>query len=106
MPAPLYPMYRLTNVPLRLKSSSLTVATLLCVASSAFATEYADLKRMEPVPSTEQIPIVDFVRPPLFDGVQLNHTGTRVGALVPAWTTRGASSRTTSPPVRLSILGE
>ena len=47
------------------------------------ASEYADLKRMAPVPDTEQIPIVDFVRPALVSGVQLNHTGTQIGAIVP-----------------------
>ena len=39
---------------------------------------------MEPVPSGQQIPIVDFVRPSLFDDVQLNHTGTQIGAIVPS----------------------
>jgi dipeptidyl aminopeptidase/acylaminoacyl peptidase len=38
---------------------------------------------MEPVPATSQVPIIDFVRPELFRDVQLNHTGTHVGAIVP-----------------------
>jgi len=58
---------------------------VFCLVSSALvATTYDDLKRMEPVPDGTPIPIVDFVRPNLLDAVQLNHTGTRIGALVPA----------------------
>jgi dipeptidyl aminopeptidase/acylaminoacyl peptidase len=38
---------------------------------------------MEPVPATEPIPIIDFFRPALFQDVQLNHTGTQIGAIVP-----------------------
>ncbi len=54
-------------------------------ASAAFvaASEFDDLKRMEPVPAGTQIPIFDFVRPILFDQVQLSHDGSCVGAIVP-----------------------
>jgi len=59
-------------------------ALALCMASSPLrATEFADLKRMEPVAGTEPIPIIDFFRPALFEDVQLNHTGTQIGAIVP-----------------------
>lgn len=78
-------MNRAQKVSSHLTINSCCVAALCFAASSALvATEYADLKRMEPVPANEPIPIVDFVRPPLFDDVQLSHTGTRVGALVPS----------------------
>jgi len=59
------------------------VLVFFLAASGLMASEYADLKRMAPVPDTEQIPIVDFVRPALVSGVQLNHTGTQIGAIVP-----------------------
>lgn len=59
-------------------------ALLACLAPAALlASEFSDLKRTEPVPANEQIPIIDFVRPAQFEDVQLNHTGTQVGAIVP-----------------------
>jgi dienelactone hydrolase len=85
MPYPPTPMNCTENASCRLKNNIATLAALLCVASTGLlASEYSDLSRLDPVPATEQIPIVDFVRPPLFDLVQLNHTGTKVGALVPS----------------------
>lgn len=56
---------------------------LLAAPGLAVATQYEALKRMAPVPPAEPIPIVDFVRPDLFSQVQLNHTGTHIGAIVP-----------------------
>jgi dienelactone hydrolase len=57
---------------------------LTCLAASPLgATEFSDLNRMEPVPATEQIPVIDFFRPDQFQDVQLNHTGTQIGAIVP-----------------------
>ena len=73
------------NPPIRTTAYSCSAALLFCITASAIvASEYADLDRMEPVPSTAQIPIVDFVRPVLFTDVQLNHTGTQIGAIVPS----------------------
>ncbi len=61
-----------------------TGIALICLAASPLAaTQFSDLKRDEPVLATEQIPIVDFVRPALFESAQLNHTGTQIGAIVP-----------------------
>ncbi len=73
------------NMFFRTTALSCSGAVLLCFAASALvASEYADLDRMEPVPATVQIPIVDFVRPSMFTDVQLNHTGTQIGAIVPS----------------------
>jgi dipeptidyl aminopeptidase/acylaminoacyl peptidase len=58
-------------------------AILLLAPSALFASDFPDLKRLEPVPAGQQVPIVDFVRPNLFRDVQLNHLGTHVGAIVP-----------------------
>ena len=70
------------DVPIKLTINTCLGASMLLLASPALrATEFADLKRLEPVPQNVQIPIVDFVRPPLFQSVQLNHTGTQIGAL-------------------------
>jgi hypothetical protein len=55
----------------------------LAAPGLAVATQFDALKRLEPVPATEPIPIVDFFRPNLFSDVQLNHTGTHIGAIVP-----------------------
>lgn len=72
------------NVSRRLKLRSCSVAAIVCAASCALlASEYPELKRLEPVPADQQIPIFDFIRPMLFQGVQLNHTGTQIGAIVP-----------------------
>lgn len=68
----------------RLSLNARVSAAILCLAvPSLLASEYADLKRTDPVPATEKIPVFDFVRPAVFSGVQLNHTGTQVGAIVP-----------------------
>jgi acetyl esterase/lipase len=47
------------------------------------------LLRMKPVPATEQIPTIDFFRPPLFRSVRLNPTGSHFSALI-----NGAEDRT------------
>jgi len=74
------------DVPPHAPSLNLCGAALLaCLAASALvASEFEDLKRTDPVPSGQPIPVVDFVRPFQFTNVQLNHPGTQVGALVPA----------------------
>jgi dienelactone hydrolase len=59
------------------------VLLLSLAAPALLATEYADLNRQEPVPAGQQIPIIDFVRPGLFEQVKLNYPGTQIGALVP-----------------------
>src|SRR5580658_9370188 len=69
--------------PLPMKTSYCSLFLLCLIPSGVFATEYPDLKRMEPVPATSQIPIIDFVRPELFRDVRLNHTGTHVGMIAP-----------------------
>jgi dienelactone hydrolase len=62
---------------------SLTCIPALCLAAAPLAgSEYSDLKRLEPVPATAQIPIVDFVRPAIFQSPKLNYTGALVGAIV------------------------
>lgn len=48
--------------------------------SGAFAKAPNPLERMTPVPANEPIPIVDFVRPPLFSSPELNPAGTHFAA--------------------------
>ncbi|HZZ19146.1 MAG TPA: hypothetical protein VFE25_07250, partial [Opitutaceae bacterium] len=72
------------NASSRLKHNSATFAAILCVATTGLlASEYPEMKRLVPVPADQPIPIFDFVRPPQFGAVHLNHTGTTVGAIVP-----------------------
>jgi dipeptidyl aminopeptidase/acylaminoacyl peptidase len=60
-----------------------TGIALTCLAASRLAaTEFPDLKRLTPVAATEQIPVVDFFRPSIFQTPQLNYTGTHIGAIV------------------------
>lgn len=49
---------------------------------SLFARDHIDLKRITPVPATEQIPVADFFRPSLFEDPRLNPSGTYLAALV------------------------
>jgi dienelactone hydrolase len=65
------------DLPPILGLAVLALAPLRLAASS-----YDELKRVDPVPSSQQIPIVDFVRSPQLRNVQLNHTGTEIGAIV------------------------
>lgn len=67
-----------------MKLTPCAAIALTCLAAAPLkASEFTEMNRMEPVPATEQIPIIDFVRPDLFQQVQLNHTGTQIGAIVP-----------------------
>jgi dienelactone hydrolase len=60
-----------------------TGLALICLAASPLAaTEFTELKRMEPVPATDPIPVADFVRPSLFQDPKLNYTGTHIAAIV------------------------
>ena len=52
-------------------------------ASVALAAK-ADLSRETPVPATEQVPIVDFFRPPLLREPKLNLAGTHIAAILSA----------------------
>jgi dienelactone hydrolase len=84
MAYPPTPMKCTENASSRLKNNCATIAAILCAATTGLlATEYPDMKRLVPVPADQPIPIFDFIRPPLFGQVQLNHTGTTVGAIVP-----------------------
>jgi len=66
-----------------MKFNSLTYILALCLAASPLAaSEFSELKRLEPVPATDQIPIVDFVRPAIFQSPKLNYTGALIGAIV------------------------
>lgn len=57
---------------------------LSLIISAATAAEKFDLKRITPVPSTEQIPTMDFFRPLVLQQPVLNPSGTRVAAIVTA----------------------
>lgn len=65
--------------PLRL--AFLAAAGLTPLASSVFA-DKLDLDRVTPVPDTEPIPALDFVRTPLLRSPKINRTGTHIGAIV------------------------
>ncbi|HMD61093.1 MAG TPA: hypothetical protein VKG78_06660, partial [Opitutaceae bacterium] len=66
-----------------MKLNSLACIPVICLAVAPIAaSEYSELKRLEPVPATAQIPIVDFVRPANFESPRLNYTGTLIGAIV------------------------
>lgn len=60
------------------------VASLLsCVATTVVpAAPKLNLDRLTPVPETEQIPVMDFFRAPLFTNPQINPAGTHIAALV------------------------
>lgn len=58
---------------------------LVAVASAAnlaLAGTSVDLSRETPVPATEPVPIVDFVRPPILREPQLNLAGTHIAAII------------------------
>ncbi|HWA88218.1 MAG TPA: prolyl oligopeptidase family serine peptidase [Opitutus sp.] len=55
---------------------------MLLAAGTLVADEGVDLKRITPVPATEQIPIADFFRPQYMQAPTINPGGTRVAALV------------------------
>ncbi|MFT3830208.1 MAG: S9 family peptidase [Opitutaceae bacterium] len=54
---------------------------LLALCSHATAKPENLLERMTPVPKTEPIPVIDFFRPSLFSGPELNPAGTYFAAL-------------------------
>ena len=60
---------------------------VLCVliplsAVSGLHAKKRDLERIQPVPATEQIPVMDFFRPSLFTSPTLNRAGTHIAARV------------------------
>lgn len=54
----------------------------LAVTATAVAADDANGKRDTPVPASQQIPLVDFFRPPVLRDAQLNPSGTKIGAIV------------------------
>jgi dienelactone hydrolase len=60
------------------------IGWLVAVASAASLTLAAkqDLSRETPVPATEQVPIVDFFRPPVLQEPRLNLAGTHIAAII------------------------
>src|SRR5476651_2377751 len=56
------------------------VASLLLSGTFAFAEP--DLKRLTPVDDNQQIPVGDFLRPPLLTGPSINRAGTGISAVV------------------------
>jgi dienelactone hydrolase len=64
----------------------LCLATALVVAGlpSARADDNADFVRDTPVPANQQIPVSDFLRPPLVSRPALNLDGTKIAAIVSA----------------------
>jgi len=62
-------------------SRGLLVLTCLAASIAAFG-QVPALKRFEPVPADEPIPVVDFFRAPLFENPQFNPDGSRMAAIV------------------------
>ena len=60
------------------------IGWLVAVASAASLALAAkvDLSRETPVPANEQVPIIDFLRPPILWDAQLNLAGTHIGAIL------------------------
>ena len=56
--------------------------SLGAIASVAFAGEALDLKRIEPVPANETIPVMDFLRPAMMEEPKLNLSGTHIAARI------------------------
>ena len=75
---PLPPMRTLNRIP-RLFICFAAAAT---TASLALASISEDLVREKPVPATEQVPILDFVRLPLLFQPELNLAGTHIAATI------------------------
>ena len=59
-------------------------AVLLATAVGLGASEKIDLSRTQPVPANEQIPIMDFFRPPSMAYPVLNRAGTHFAAFISA----------------------
>lgn len=57
---------------------------VFALATTVLAKKADPLDRITPVPANEQIPVMDFFRPPLFRSPQLNDAGTHFAALVAA----------------------
>jgi dienelactone hydrolase len=55
---------------------------LLSVIPVALAEDDPNLKRDTPVGPSEQIPLVDFFRPPVLEAPKVNHAGDHIGAIV------------------------
>ncbi len=62
--------------------SYLSVAILLAAGARISADDDPNLTRDTPVPAGEQIPLVDFFRPPVVQDPRINLSGTHIAALV------------------------
>jgi acetyl esterase/lipase len=60
----------------------LCLSLLLSASALAVADEKDDLARNTPVPSDQQIPLVDFFRPAVMQQPRINPSGSEIGALV------------------------
>ena len=69
---------------LRLPLGSLCCLVTLMSCPGTRADSSYDLKRLTPVPDSQQIPVGDFLRPPLLSSPSLNPSGTRIAAVVTA----------------------
>jgi dipeptidyl aminopeptidase/acylaminoacyl peptidase len=61
---------------------SLGITLLLSAVTSASADQKSDMARDTPVPANEQIPLVDFFRPPSLSDPSISLDGTHIAALV------------------------
>jgi len=62
----------------------LPALTTLLLVPAAFGADAIDLKRIEPVPADEPIPLQDFFRPLALQEPKLNLTGTHIAAIITA----------------------
>lgn len=60
-----------------------TACALLAISGQLVnATPKLDLERVEPVPANEEIPVMDFFRPPILRSPRINASGTHMAALI------------------------
>jgi acetyl esterase/lipase len=71
-------------MPARPPLCSLCAGIALFASALLRADEKSDLKRITPVPSSEQIPLIDFFRPSLLQQPILNPSGTHIAAIITA----------------------
>lgn len=60
----------------------LLCASVVVPATTPLRADKVDLDRMTPVPDTEPIPVVDFVRTPVLRSPKINTAGTHIGAII------------------------
>ena len=69
---------------MRSRTCLIGASMLLLTSCWLHGSQDYDLSRVTPVPTNEQIPLVDFFRPNVFEYPSLNRSGTHIAAIVTA----------------------